>query len=101
MKMNSWAYEQVKGLKIDKYKRMRVNKSSVRSAGRELVHGSSSKWGLHNERGLRVLSRISRTEIMRGTEVHKKIWKCIRTELVCIVIYVFLHIVMNMFKSKE
>ena len=42
----------MKGLKIDKYKRMSAEKWSVRSAGRELVHGSLLKWGLHNERGI-------------------------------------------------
>ena len=50
MKMNNQAYEQVKDLRIDKYKRMQVKRSGVLSAGKELVHGPSSKWGLWNER---------------------------------------------------
>ena len=50
MKMNNQAYEQVKGLKLDKYKRMQVKRSGVLSAGKELVHGPSSMWGLWNER---------------------------------------------------
>ena len=50
MKMNSQAYEQVKGSNIDKYKRMQVKRSGVLSAGKELMHGPSVKWGLWNER---------------------------------------------------
>ena len=42
------------------------------SADSELVHGSSSKLRLQNERGLWALSRISRIEMMRGTKMHKQ-----------------------------
>ena len=38
---------------------------------------------------------------MRGTKVHKQIQKQIITELVCVVIYVFLHNVPNSFKYEK
>ena len=38
---------------------------------------------------------------MRGTKVHKQIQENIITKLVCIVISVFLHIVLSMFKFEE
>ena len=44
----------------------------VLSADIEMVHGSLSKWGLQNDRGLRVLSRISRTETIREPRCRRK-----------------------------